>query len=200
MRPDHSLIASSASAVMATDDNGDSVHQFLMECHGMSTEAQFIVYSLPNAETPAVERPTGEFPIHPPLPARAHIPREHNSGQGCPAYVLDLERTILLHDLGISGDHVARAMGVVSATMDNHLNKAGLSSARKEWSLLTDTELHQVMIAAYTAQTDAFKFGEQSSRPFFMAGLFRVFFMWTSPQSGKDKPSGRDIEGGGWKN
>ncbi|KAJ7443461.1 hypothetical protein FB451DRAFT_1190078 [Mycena latifolia] len=43
---------------MAIDDNGDSVHQFLMECHKISTEAQFTVDSLPNAETPAVERVT----------------------------------------------------------------------------------------------------------------------------------------------
>ncbi|KAJ7452222.1 hypothetical protein FB451DRAFT_1185806 [Mycena latifolia] len=148
---------------MATNDNGDSVHQFLMECHEISAEAQFIVYSLPNAETPAVERVTHQldairdillglndphlsgdtlgalimsllsllenFLSHPPLPARAHIPRKHNTGRGRPAYVLDLERVILLHDLVISGDHVARAMGVVCATIYNHLNKAGLSSA-----------------------------------------------------------------------
>ncbi|KAJ7448555.1 hypothetical protein FB451DRAFT_1532788 [Mycena latifolia] len=99
---------------MATDDNGDSVHQFLMECHKISTEAQFTVDSLPNAETPAVERvthqldtirdillglndphlsgdtleaviayvtillsPLENFLSHPPLPARAHIPREN---------------------------------------------------------------------------------------------------------------------------
>ena len=38
------------------DDTEDSVRHFLMECHRISSEAQFIVDSLPNAETPAVER------------------------------------------------------------------------------------------------------------------------------------------------
>ncbi|KAJ7495549.1 hypothetical protein FB451DRAFT_1164277 [Mycena latifolia] len=46
---------------MATDDNGDSVHQFVMECHKISTEAQFIMDSLPNTETPAVERVTHQL-------------------------------------------------------------------------------------------------------------------------------------------
>ncbi|KAJ6554736.1 hypothetical protein B0H19DRAFT_927723 [Mycena capillaripes] len=41
--------------------SGDSVRHFLMECHRISTETQFIVDSLPNAETPAVERVTHQL-------------------------------------------------------------------------------------------------------------------------------------------
>ncbi|KAJ7156473.1 hypothetical protein C8R43DRAFT_883916 [Mycena crocata] len=45
-----------------TDNNsGDSVRQFLMECHKITMEAQFIVDSLPNAEIPAVERVTHQL-------------------------------------------------------------------------------------------------------------------------------------------
>ncbi|KAJ6603094.1 hypothetical protein B0H10DRAFT_2061067 [Mycena sp. CBHHK59/15] len=36
--------------------SSDDVHNFLMEAHRISQEAQFIVDSLPNAEQPAVER------------------------------------------------------------------------------------------------------------------------------------------------
>ncbi|KAJ6467135.1 hypothetical protein C8R47DRAFT_990495 [Mycena vitilis] len=46
---------------MSADDTGDSVRHFLMECHRISSEAQFIVDSLPNAETPAVERVTHQL-------------------------------------------------------------------------------------------------------------------------------------------
>jgi len=37
-------------------NNHDEAHHFLMESHRIATEAQFIIDSLPNAETPAVER------------------------------------------------------------------------------------------------------------------------------------------------
>ncbi|KAF7353177.1 Ethylene-and jasmonate-responsive plant defensin [Mycena sanguinolenta] len=164
------------------DETEDSVRHFLMECHKISIEAQFIVDSLPNAETPAVERVThqldaiqeilvglndpylhGEdldslilyvtsllsrledFLACPPLPAHAHIPRQHRSGRGRPAYVLDLQRAILLHDLGNPWDDVAKAMGVSRATIYNHLQAAGLSSARQEWSTLSDTELDKLV-------------------------------------------------------
>ena len=153
-----------------------------MECHKISTEAQFIVDSLPNAETPAVERVTHQldaireiltgltdphlhgaalddlisyvvslmepleaFLSHPPPPARAHIPRNQTSGPGRPAYILDLQRAILLHDLGNSWTEVATAMGVSRSTIYNHLNAAGLSSARKEWSILTDAALDEIV-------------------------------------------------------
>ncbi|KAK0447011.1 uncharacterized protein EV420DRAFT_1313672 [Desarmillaria tabescens] len=36
--------------------NTDPIHQFLIECHNISSQATFMVDSLPNAETTAVER------------------------------------------------------------------------------------------------------------------------------------------------
>ncbi|KAJ6565056.1 hypothetical protein B0H10DRAFT_1929296 [Mycena sp. CBHHK59/15] len=39
----------------------DDIHQFFMEAHRISQEAQFIVDSLPNAEQPAVERLTHQL-------------------------------------------------------------------------------------------------------------------------------------------
>ncbi|KAJ7836589.1 hypothetical protein B0H14DRAFT_2589654 [Mycena olivaceomarginata] len=43
-------------ARIMTDDTENFVRHFLMECHKTSSEAQFIEDSLPNAETPTVER------------------------------------------------------------------------------------------------------------------------------------------------
>lgn len=45
-----------------------------------------------------------DFLPDPPLPPRTHIPR--NPRRGWPAYQLDLDRAILLHDLGNTWDDI----------------------------------------------------------------------------------------------
>ncbi|KAJ7300686.1 hypothetical protein DFH08DRAFT_828236 [Mycena albidolilacea] len=73
----------------------DNVHNFLMEAHRISQEAQFIVDSLPNAEQPAVER------------------------------------------------DITWAMGVSRQTLYNHMDNAGRSTARREWTEISDVELDE---------------------------------------------------------
>ncbi|KAJ7444034.1 hypothetical protein FB451DRAFT_1434875 [Mycena latifolia] len=208
MRSYHSLIASSVSAVTATDDNGDC-HQFLMECHKISTEAQFTVDSLPNAETPAVERithqldtirdillglndphlsgdtleaviayvtsllsPLENFLSHPPLPARAHIPRENMCWPAkWPAKWPHMAHFTIAGRAGVSRD--VSGTKFPQPALDSELVQPPRllrgSMGREKRDRRQDT-----------AQTDAFKFGEQSSRVFFIAGSFRAFFIIVS--------------------
>ncbi|KAJ7917282.1 hypothetical protein B0H13DRAFT_1870462 [Mycena leptocephala] len=121
----------------------DPVHNFLMEAHRITNEAQFIIDSLHNVELPAVEqsyqleaicqilctigdaqptddvRQTPRCPYPPPLPA-AFLPTEYTGKPGCPRYILDIQQVHLLHDLGNSYD-IAAAMGVCRPTLYNHL-------------------------------------------------------------------------------
>jgi DNA invertase Pin-like site-specific DNA recombinase len=55
--------------------------------------------------------------------------------------IIDLERALLLHDLGNAWREVADAMGIERGTIYNHLAEAGLSSARKEWTVISDADL-----------------------------------------------------------
>ncbi|KAJ6613385.1 hypothetical protein B0H10DRAFT_2191994 [Mycena sp. CBHHK59/15] len=150
----------------------DNIHQFFMEAHRISQEAQFIVDSLPNAEQAAVERlthqlsairtilatlddpaidaamlsdlvgyvdsllqPLENFLSHPPPPARAHIPLNRTGGCGRPSYNLDLDRALLLHDLGNTWGDIAKAMGVSRATLYNQMEHQGPATARKHLPL-----------------------------------------------------------------
>lgn len=55
--------------------------------------------------------------------------------------VIDIDRAVLLHNLGLSWDSIAKAMNVTRQTLYNHLDKAGLASARPEHTAITDEEL-----------------------------------------------------------
>ncbi|KAJ7652771.1 hypothetical protein DFH06DRAFT_1418395 [Mycena polygramma] len=160
----------------------DETHRFFMECHQISNESQFLVDSLPNVETAAVERacrqlnairvilvalndphsaaedlehliayidsllyPLDDFLSHPPLPPHTHIPVEQTGKRGRPAYKLDLDGAILLHDLGNTWYDIAKAMGISRSTLYAHMGDRGLSIARKEWSELTDEELDEIV-------------------------------------------------------
>lgn len=160
--------------------NHDNVHNFLMEAHRISQEAQFIVDSLPNAEQKAVERvthqlsamrtilstlddphsdpeslealmnfvqdlilPLDDFLLNPPPPASTHIPLKRTGGRGRPSYVLDLDRALLLHDLGNTWDDIAKAIRVVRRTLYYHMEREGLSTARRDWTPISDEELDE---------------------------------------------------------
>lgn len=84
-----------------------------------------------------------DFIDNPPASVSTSIPRVHTGRAGRPAYDLDLRRALLLHDLGNSWKDVADAMGVARSTLYNHLDRAGLTSARKEWTDITDDELDE---------------------------------------------------------
>lgn len=163
-----------------THGGHDPVHRFLMHCHTITIDAQFIISSFPNADHAAVERithqldairtilstlddettseetrnslldfvtellhPLEQFLTHPPPPANSLVPLIHTGRPGRPRYVLDLDRAILLHDLGNTWQGVAYAMGVTRQTLYNRLNEAGLSTARKEYTDIGDEDLDE---------------------------------------------------------
>ncbi|KAJ7077621.1 hypothetical protein C8R44DRAFT_863231 [Mycena epipterygia] len=165
------------------DDSGhDEARHFFMECHQISKEAQFLVDSLPNVETTAVEHacrqlnavreilialndphstpanlehlieyvdtllyPLDAFLSNPPFPPHTHIPRRRTGQRGHPAYDLDLDRAILLHDPGNTWEDIAIAIGVSRSMLYRHMEDGGLSTARKEWSDLTNDEIDELV-------------------------------------------------------
>ena len=70
------------------------------------------------------------------------IPSESPSG-GRPKYDIDLAEALRLHSLGNLWESVSDAMGVARRTMYYHLNKAGLSTARKPF---TEMDGHSQLI------------------------------------------------------
>jgi hypothetical protein len=166
----------------ASHENHDAVHHFFMESHKITTEAQFIIDSLPNADLAAVERtvhrldairlilsnlndplssaekleeltsyimnlliPLEIFLNHPPPSATSNVPRHYSEQKGRPTYLLDLDRANLLHELGNTWKDIAKAMGVSRSTLYNHMASAGRSTARKEWSDITDDQLDELV-------------------------------------------------------
>lgn len=75
--------------------------------------------------------------------------KEHTGHPGRPAYSLNLTRVFKLHDLGITFIDIANIFKVSRKTLYNHLERAGLSSARPLPSLIDDdaldSELHQIL-------------------------------------------------------
>ncbi|KAJ7648847.1 hypothetical protein B0H17DRAFT_1271650, partial [Mycena rosella] len=65
--------------------------------------------------------------------------------RGRPAYELDLDRAILLHDLGNTWQDIAVAIGVSRSTLYKHMEDRGLPTARREWSDLTDDEIDELV-------------------------------------------------------
>ena len=65
--------------------------------------------------------------------------------RGRKAYRLDLQAALELHNLGNGWKSVAKAMGVARSTLYQHMNKAGLSTARKEHTAISDEDLDNVV-------------------------------------------------------
>jgi hypothetical protein len=82
---------------------------------------------------------------HPPPPPASNLPRNYTNRRGRPGYVLDLDRANLLHDLGNTWSDVANAMQVSRRTLYNHMATTGRSTARREWSDITDDELDELV-------------------------------------------------------
>jgi hypothetical protein len=81
----------------------------------------------------------------PPPPVNASIPRASTSSVGRPAYILDLDRAIGLHQLGNTWEDIATAMGVTRQTLYNHMHEAGLATARRAWSDIDDEQLDELV-------------------------------------------------------
>jgi Helix-turn-helix domain of resolvase len=71
-----------------------------------------------------------------------HNQQQHYTGRpGRPVYNLDLNRVLELHDLGISFAEIAEIFQVARKTLYNHLEKAGLSSARPPPAMISEEDL-----------------------------------------------------------
>ncbi|KAJ6536144.1 hypothetical protein B0H19DRAFT_1270940 [Mycena capillaripes] len=88
-------------------------------------------------------QPLAHFLANPPPPARSHIPLNTTGRRGHPSYQLDLDRALLLHDLGNTWEDITWAMGVSLQTLYNHMDNAGRSTARREWTEISDDELDE---------------------------------------------------------
>lgn len=89
--------------------------------------------------------PLEDFLASPPLPANTHIPREYTDTRGRPSYILDLQRAQELHALGNTWKDIATAMGVVRQTLYNRMAANGLSTARREFTDISDEDLDELV-------------------------------------------------------
>ena len=89
--------------------------------------------------------PLEAFLANPPPPAHTNIPREFTDTRGRPRYILDLEHAHELHNLGNTWKGIADAMGVARQTLYSHMTAAGRSTARKEWTDITDDHLDEMV-------------------------------------------------------
>jgi hypothetical protein len=80
------------------------------------------------------DQPEAFFPAAP-------LPTAPTYGPGRPMMVIDLSRTLELHTMGNSWQDVADAMGVTRQTLYYHLNQAGIPTARKPFTEISDDDL-----------------------------------------------------------
>lgn len=85
------------------------------------------------------------FIANPPPPASAFVNVIHTGRPGRPALDINIDRAYELHHLGNTWDAIAMAMGTCRKTLQRHLERAGLSSARKIWSVIDDDELDAIV-------------------------------------------------------
>ncbi|KAF7359937.1 Integrase catalytic domain-containing protein [Mycena venus] len=145
--------------------NNDPVHTFLMEAHNICVQAQFILGAVRRVvaviDDPAITEdiretliadvdkllsPLDDFPANPPPPPGASLPRVHTGLPGRPRYSLDLQRALLLHDLGNSWTDISHAMGVDRKTLYRQFEVAGISTARREFTDITDNALDEIVV------------------------------------------------------
>ncbi|GLB34620.1 hypothetical protein LshimejAT787_0201850 [Lyophyllum shimeji] len=87
--------------------------------------------------------PLEDFIAEPPAPKNINIPLHHTDKRGRPSYILDLNRAVLLHNLGNTWKDIAEAMNVSRSTLYNHMASAGFATSRKEWSIISDDDLDE---------------------------------------------------------
>lgn len=103
-------------------------------------EAQQLIYFVSHLLTPLEK-----FLATPLPPANSNVRCEYTNSKGRPSYVLDLDRAHELHMLGNTWDNIAEAMGVTRQTLYNHMTSQGMSTARKDWTEISDEELDEVV-------------------------------------------------------
>ena len=90
------------------------------------------------SESPPHFRPGWIIPPPAYHPSTQKLP---GRGRGRPKYDLDLDRALELHDMELSWDQVAKAMGVTRQTLYNQLNASGRSTARRPFTNIGDDDL-----------------------------------------------------------
>lgn len=75
----------------------------------------------------------------------ADVPRIYSGGRGRPRFDIDLDAAKELHDMGNSWAQVAQALGVGRRTLLDHMERAGMSTARPAYDFLTDNELDELV-------------------------------------------------------
>ncbi|KAF7366208.1 Integrase catalytic domain-containing protein [Mycena venus] len=89
-----------------------------------------------------VQLPLQQFLDTPPPPRNVGIRTALSSG-GRPRYMINLTRAVELHDMGNSWESVADAMGCTRMTLYNHMGRAGISTARRPFTEITDDALDE---------------------------------------------------------
>lgn len=89
--------------------------------------------------------PLYKFLQDPPPSRNVNATYIYTKKPGRPRYRLDLQRAIDLHNLGCTWESIAEAIGVTRQTLYNHMNAAGLSTERPQFSQLTDDELDELI-------------------------------------------------------
>jgi len=89
--------------------------------------------------------PLEDFIENPPPLPNLSLPRAYTGTPGRPRYSLNLGLAHRLHDLGNSYKDIAHAMGVGRATLYRHFDSAGISTARREFTGITDAALDEIV-------------------------------------------------------
>lgn len=93
----------------------------------------------------AVEIPLHNYQDAPPPPWNIGTSRVQTGLVGCPSYSLDLTCACELHEMGNTWESVADSLGVARRTLYYHLQHAGLLTARREYTRISDEDLDEVI-------------------------------------------------------
>lgn len=89
--------------------------------------------------------PLEQYVQNPPPHPSMNIPTQATGSRGQPSYVLDLPRALELHALGNSWKEIAEVLGVARRTLYYHMKSAGLSTARKQHTEISDDDLDELV-------------------------------------------------------
>lgn len=86
-----------------------------------------------------------EFEVAPPPPRNAGVKRVRTGRPGQPAYDLNIDDIMFQRGIGARFIDIAKAMGVTSRTLRNHLRKAGIVSDALVMTAISDIHLDHIV-------------------------------------------------------
>lgn len=86
-----------------------------------------------------------EFETAPPPPPNAGVERLRTGRPGQPRYIIDLDEVLFQRGIGAKFKDIAKAMGVSTKTLRNHLQEAGIIATRIPMSVISDEALDEVV-------------------------------------------------------